>query len=56
MKELREYALEVIMNYPELRSDVMGLYTLCLSEIEEGGSPDHEIQLCLEDIRQLIEE
>ena len=56
MKELREFALEVIMNYPDLRSDVIGLYSLCQSEIEEGGSPDHEIQLCLEDIQQLIEE
>jgi hypothetical protein len=56
MKDLREYALEVIKNYPELKEDVIGLYILCQSEIEEGGSPDHEIQLCLEDIRQLIEE
>jgi hypothetical protein len=55
MKELLEYAREVVKSRPELVDEVNGLLSLCYSEIEEGGSPTHEIELCADSIKQLIE-
>jgi len=56
MKELIEYAKKVLSGHPELKDEVEGLIQLCRDEIEQGESPEHEIELCMEDIRQLIEE
>jgi hypothetical protein len=52
VKELRE----VITKYPQLKEQVNDLYQLCNDEIEEGGSPDHEMHLCLDSVRQLVDE
>lgn len=56
MEELLKYAQEAIVRYPKLLKDIEGLVNLCKDEIEQGESADHEIELCKEDIRQLIEE
>jgi hypothetical protein len=40
--------------YPQHKSEIMDLYQLCLDEIEEGGSPQHEINLCRNEIVELI--
>lgn len=56
MTHLIEYAKSVIEKYPSLTSEVRGLIDLCISEIEEGGSQDHEIELCWSDIQTLVEE
>ena len=55
LKQLREYARTCIADRPELRDEIVGLYQLCLDEIEEGGSAQHEINLCQLDIEQLME-
>lgn len=55
MENLKSVVIETIRKYPHLKDEVMGLYELCLSEIEEGGSTSHEIELCLSDIQDLID-
>lgn len=54
MEELRNYCREVISKYPLIREEVEDLYTLCMTEIEDGGSTTHEIELCMSDIQELI--
>ena len=56
MRELLRYATESIKNNPHIADEIRGLLTLCYDEIDEGGSEAHEIELCAEDIRQLIEQ
>ncbi len=55
-KTLIEYARKVIAEKPALKSEINDLIQLCNDEIEEGGSPTHERNLCYESIRQLTEE
>jgi len=54
-KTLIEYARKVIAEKPELKKEVLDLVQLCYDEIEEGGSPTHERELCYESIKQLEE-
>lgn len=54
LKQLRDYARTCITDRPELRDEIVGLYQLCLDEIEEGGSPQHEVGLCHRDIEELM--
>jgi hypothetical protein len=55
-KELFIYARSVVAQYPDLKEEVLGLIDLCESEIEEGGSVQHEIDLCKRDIDEIVEE
>lgn len=55
MKELIKFANGFIRDNPQLKNEVYDLIQLCEDEIEQGGSPEHEIQLCEEAIRQLLE-
>lgn len=56
MTNLIDYAKAVIEKYPALTNDVKDLVGLCISEIEEGGSEAHEIELCWSDIDELVKE
>jgi hypothetical protein len=56
MKEVIEFAKQFIAENPQLKEEVLDLVSLCRSEIEEGGSPQHEMYLCIESIKQLKEE
>jgi hypothetical protein len=47
---------EYINKYPELKNEILDIYTLCLDEIEEGGSVEHEISLGITDLEELINE
>ena len=54
IRELRQHVRDMIIKYPELRDEMLELLELCIDEIEEGGSPYNEINLCMSDIDQLI--
>ena len=54
--QLKKYVREITAQYPDLDEEISDLYDLCLNEIEEGGSEQHEIHLCKTDIDQLVEE
>lgn len=56
LEQLRTWVTDKMVKYPDLRSDIRGLYRLCLDEIEDGGSVEHEIELCINDIEELIDE
>jgi hypothetical protein len=56
MKEAVEFAKEFIKEHPNLKAEVIDLLELCQTEIEEGGSPTHEVDLCINSIKQLLEE
>jgi len=53
-KQLKEYVDEQIWLRPEYKSDIMEFYQLCLDEIEQGGSVEHECSLCYDSIIELI--
>jgi hypothetical protein len=56
MKELVQWARSLKNEHPDKFSEIWNFVSLCQDEIEEGGSPSHEIALCKESIKQLIEE
>ncbi len=56
LNNLRGYVIENAKSYPTLKEQMYDLFFLCKSEIEEGESVQHEIDLCIADIEQLIEE
>ena len=56
MRQLIEFVNEFLGEHPEYHQQVNELIQLCRDEIEEGGSPNHEINLCIESIKQLVEE
>lgn len=55
-RELINHARVVIKDHPDLREQILDLIDLCQSEVEEGGSLQHELHLCKTDIDQLVEE
>jgi hypothetical protein len=56
MDELRNFIIEKCNQYPHLKDSIVDFYQLCLDEIEEGGSPSHERELCMSDVENLIKE
>jgi hypothetical protein len=56
LEYLKTFIKEKIGQYPNLKEGIMDFYYLCLSEIEEGGSVQGEIDSCINDINDLIEE
>ncbi len=54
MQHLKTYCSDKIKEYPQYKEDILDFYQLCRDEIEEGGSEAHEIDLCINDIENLI--
>jgi uncharacterized UPF0160 family protein len=53
---LKGFIKEKIQQYPNLKEEIIDLYYLCLDEIDEGGSEQSEVDSCISDINDLIEE
>lgn len=53
-KELKTFGDEIIKKNPHHTNEVQGLLELCLDEIQEGFSEDHEIELCWNDLNDLM--
>ena len=56
MEELVQWARGFKNSHPDMFDEIWDYVSLCHDEIEEGGSPDHEIELCKESIRQLLDD
>jgi hypothetical protein len=56
LSNLLSYCKEMIKAHPHIKDDIMGLYELAVSEIEEGGSEIHECMLAYDDIVELVKE
>lgn len=54
LQQLQKFANDFIIKHPQHKEEVNDLVQLCKDEIEEGGSVSHEIQLCMNDIEQLL--
>lgn len=55
-QDIKKYATDMILKYPTLKDMIIDLYSLCMSEIEEGGSEQNEFSLFQRDVEELIEE
>jgi hypothetical protein len=55
MEGLKKFIRETIEKHPTLEEEVMDLYQLCLDEIEQGGSTQHEIYSCMSSIDDLVD-
>jgi len=56
IKQLKEHAQGIIQNHPILKDEVVELFELAMTEIEEGGSESHECQLAINDMEELVNE
>ena len=56
LRDLYQYCQEVGEKYPSMANKIMGFYDLDQMEVEDGGSEDHECELAVSDIEDLINE
>lgn len=54
LEEFKKEIQRLISVYPNHKEEILDFYDLALSEIEEGGSVQNEIYLCLQSIEDLI--
>ena len=56
-RELRNWIVAMAKRYPELTNEIYDAYDLFVMEIEdECASVQHEAELCISDIEDLIDE
>lgn len=55
MKHFKEFVNEKINQYPNLKMEILEFFWLCADEIHDGGSEQHEINLAINSINELIE-
>ena len=55
LTELYTYCREKITEYPDATDDLMMLYSLAEMEVADGSSENHEVELALFDIDDLIQ-
>ena len=53
-QEFKQWVLTMINQHPDKKKDIAEFYYLALNEIEDGGSEQHEINLAMNDINELI--
>ena len=53
LQQLKTEAIRIIKAKPELKSEIQDLFSLAISEIEEGGSESHECELAYNDMIEL---
>jgi hypothetical protein len=56
LQELRQEAIKIIKANPELKPEIQDLFSLAISEVEEGGSESHECDLAYNDMIELQNE
>lgn len=54
ISELVQWSKEIKKRFPKHRDEIWDLISLCIDEVEEGGSEPHEVQLCYNDICDLV--
>ena len=54
LRDLYQYCVEKANQYPELANEIDTFYDLAQMEIEDGGSVEHECELAISDIEELI--
>lgn len=56
LQELYKYCIEKANQYPKLSDDIDSFYDLAEMEVQDGGSQNHECELAVSDIENLIKE
>jgi len=57
LSELKEKVVGLGSEYPHLKDKIYEAYRWCVGEVVDGGgSESHEVQLCLSDIGDIIQE
>ena len=54
LQELKAYAENMSVKYPEHDEQIRDLYFLAVTEVEDGESEAHECELAISDIDELI--
>ncbi len=54
IKDFVNYCTQKAIDYPQYRDDIHDLYSLAMTEIDDGESPENEIELAKGDIESLI--
>ena len=54
LRDLYQYCVEKAEQHPELYNDIHAFYDLAEMEVEDGGSVEHECELAVSDIEDLI--
>jgi len=54
LQDLHKYCVEKAKQHPEHFGEIMGFYDLAKMEVEDGESEDHECELAVSDINDLI--
>ena len=56
LRDLYQFCVEKANQHPEKANEIHSFYDLAEMEIEDGGSVQHECELAIGDINQLIQE
>ena len=56
LPQLKEETKKFVAENPDLKDEILDFYYLAVSEIEEGGSEQHECDLAYNDMVELIKE
>ena len=56
LRGLHQYCVEQSEKYPKLSNDIHSFYDLAEMEVQDGGSIEHECELAVSDIDELINE
>lgn len=56
IQTLKAEASRIIKEIPDLKDEVIDLFELAMTEIEEGGSESHECQLAINEMEELVKE
>ena len=51
-----QYCIDKAKEYPKISNDIHSFYDLAEMEVEDGGSVQHECELAVSDIDELIKE
>ncbi len=54
LRDLYQYCVEKAKQHPEYEMQIHSFYDLAEMEVEDGGSEDHECELAVSDIDDLI--
>jgi hypothetical protein len=54
--EVRNYVAKTVNDHPDLKDEITDLYILFLDEVEEGGSVEHEAELCIASVKDIVDE
>lgn len=56
MQDFKKWVQDQTNLYPNLKTEILDFFWLCIDEIHDGGSKQHEINLAINSINELIEE